>query len=338
MNHGAKELKKLIEESEKVLITTHAIPDTDAKVSTAIVYHTLKNYFKKKDLDLLWQGKDKYPDIELNLGESEEVSVRTRRDDQVDLSNYDLIILTDVDELRRALENTTGERKNYSIVVIDHHQPSVAGESEADLFINNQLSSASEQLYHTFKEIFGDEWAGDEYIARLIQYAIVDDTGRFMYDSVKPSTYEVMAELIRVVKVDLEEFSHNMNRMTFNSYKVLQQALENFRVVDNYGYSWITKDFIIENNLTSEDYQAGAVMFLNDYMRRLEGIDWGFIVKESFAGTGEWGVSFRSIRGAKEVNKIAEKLGGGGHHWAASARLKAEDKDDAIQQVLSAVS
>jgi nanoRNase/pAp phosphatase (c-di-AMP/oligoRNAs hydrolase) len=48
---------------------------------------------------------------------------------------------------------------------------------------------------------------------------------------------------------------------------------------------------------------------------------------------GLYGVSLRSVNGTKDVSKIANQLGGGGHKGASGARFEAEDIDAALEKV-----
>lgn len=337
MTKEEKKLKKLIEESEKILVTTHRSPDFDAKSSAILVYHAINMFFEDKDVDIIMQSGGKLAIEGLDWGYVDDDIVRINRSDEVDLFAYDLIIMTDVDELNRSIEGGIGERSSYHLAIIDHHQAVPGAKEDADLYINEELSSAAEQVYKLFRSILGDQWVQDEYISRITQYGIVADTDRFKYDMTTPQTFETMAELTRVHRVDQVKFHNSIHQRSANSHLVLAECLRNIHKVDNLGYSYLEKDFIESNDLTDKDRADGVRVFRNESLTSIEDIDWGFVAYEFLDIPNKWTISFRALAGKKDVSVLAEKLGGGGHKLSAAAAIEAEDKDDAIQQVLSAI-
>lgn len=337
MTKEEKKLKKLIEESERILVTTHASPDPDALASAILTYHALTKHMGKDNVEILVQSTWKYGASEVDWGYVQPVITLIKGNDEVDLEGYDLVILTDVDEIARAFEVEKDHAGSYSLVVIDHHPILKKCKDAADVFINDKLSSAAEQVYASFNSILGENWREDKYVSEISQYGIVSDTNRFMYEVTQPSTYRVMADLTEVNKVDLDEYTNRISRMSENSHLVFKECLENFRKTEDGGYTYITKSFIEINELSHKDFSTGTAAFFSNYILNLEDVDWVCMIKESLITKSRWGISLRSVSGGREVNKIAEKLGGGGHKNASGANLTAEDKDDAIQQVLSAI-
>jgi len=78
-------------------------------------------------------------------------------------------------------------------------------------------------------------------------------------------------------------------------------------------------------------------MIKNSYIRYIQGTHWGFVLRPNFDEPNLWHVSFRSMQGYQEVDKIAEELGGGGHKLASAAKFKAKNSEDALKKVLDSI-
>jgi nanoRNase/pAp phosphatase (c-di-AMP/oligoRNAs hydrolase) len=80
-------------------------------------------------------------------------------------------------------------------------------------------------------------------------------------------------------------------------------------------------------------------MFVDDYIRNIDGRLWGFIVYQNpLLGEDGYSVSLRSVGGIVDVSVIAKKLGGGGHKPAAAAEVHVKSIREALAKVESAIA
>ena len=103
----------------------------------------------------------------------------------IDEDSEDLIVIVDASDLSLVCDDTDSIiNTKKPIVVIDHHQQVT---NSHDLVINEERSSATEQITFSFKEILGKNFKLTNEIAELGQHGINADTGRFLYET----TYSV---------------------------------------------------------------------------------------------------------------------------------------------------
>ena len=121
---------------------------------------------------------------------------------ELNSTGFDLILLTDAGDLTLCSDENDKIDNSLPLVVIDHHDTSFDTNDNV-LLINENMSSATEQVYMLLKEVFGKKFLLNEDTASLVQYGIVADTGRFLYDITTPNTHRVFAEAKGGVFVDL---------------------------------------------------------------------------------------------------------------------------------------
>ena len=91
----------------------------------------------------------------------------------------------------------------------------------------------------------------------------------------------------------------------------------------------------LENNEELKQGASTAQSFLRDkYLRFIQGVHWGFIVKPDMNFDDIWFVSFRSTKEYQDVKIIAEELGGGGHTYSAGVQMKANSLDKVLDKIL----
>jgi nanoRNase/pAp phosphatase (c-di-AMP/oligoRNAs hydrolase) len=115
---------------------------------------------------------------------------------------------------------------------------------------------------------------------------------------------------------------------------VIIELLRRINVENDMAYTYINIDDTKKWDRTSI---SEAVNFIKDnFLRYIQGVHWGFILKPSMREENNWWISFRSTKGYQEVDKIAEELGGGGHMYASGAKLEYSEPKD-LEQVLTEI-
>jgi len=255
--------------------------------------------------------------------------------EDIDSENEDLIICTDspnwelfVDEHRDGIFNTKVRR-----FFIDHHRM----DEERNEVINELRSSATEQVYVTLKNMFGKKFKLDEDIASLVQYGIVADTGRFLYDLTTPDTFRIFAEVKSYYSVDLEDFTYKSEKFPRESTGAIIELLKTLTIQGDMAYMHISREIIEEKGLNKKGVDNGQAFLRDKYLRFIQGVHWGFIIKPIFEYTNKWHVSFRSTKGYQDVEIIAKKLNGGGHKYSSAAEITADSVEEVIQKVLEVI-
>ncbi len=329
MDKKHKELKRLIEKANSILILSHRGPDMDAFCSMLVLKEFLTVNYPNKEI--IAKSK-KMPSF--NIPNMHDIKVV----ESIDEGNEDLIIITDAGNIELVCEPTdTIINTKKDIVVIDHHQHIY---ESPKVVINEQVSSATEQVFWTFMEILGNKFKLTENIAEIGQYGIIADTGRFLYETTSSDTLRLYADLRDFSPIDVEDYTYKHGKVPQGSSDVIAFLLSKLQIKGDMAYTYISREDLKDNDW--EDGSIGeAINFVkNNYLRFIQGVHWGFMLKPSKKEEGVWWLSFRSTKNYQKVDKIAKALGGGGHIYASGAKLEYE-KDtpvgDIIQDVLDAI-
>lgn len=335
MNEDIKKLGELIKSAKKVLVTTHNTPDPDAWTSLSIAVIALERYLNKKDIkvNVIGAARTTLTKEYEKLNGTSLISPQ----DEVDLKGIDLIIMTDAHELGRCLPKHINLERKAVLVGMDHHELVIDAVGKLAVNFNNFRSSAAEEVFRVFKDLIGKDFANDEEVVLLTQKGIIADTGRFLYPNTSSETYELMGELVRVKRLDMEIYMKELSMIPAGSIKALQLYLQSFVKDGDMGYMIMSANETIEGGLSIEERDEAGLFLNNNVIKNIAGVDWGFIVRESLDTPGKWKISFRANNGTREVVHIAKELNGGGHKYAAGGEVIAETKEEAIQKILEAI-
>ncbi len=323
-----KKLKQLIEKSKNILIITHRSPDIDAFCSMLLIKFLIEPLDPKKNVVMKAR---QMPTANLPGMKAIHVVEELREDEE------DLIIVTDAGKIDLCLDFARDQMKdtNKEVICIDHH---TEVEPNSDSFvINEKRSSATEQVFVSFKDILGKKFVLTKDIAELVQYGIVADTGRFLYETTTPDTLRVFADAKQVFNVDMEAMSYNAAKFPKEATPAIISYLKTLTIEKDMAYMYISLDEIEKENLTKTGVNEAQAFLRDKYIRFIQGVHWGFVIKPDFDNKDTWFVSFRSTKGYQEVGDIAQALGGGGHPYASASSLKAETAEEALKKVLDAV-
>ena len=323
-----KKLKQLIEKSKNILILTHRSPDIDAFCSMILTKLFIEQLDSRKNVVMKARQMPT-----ARLPRMKEITLI----EELREAEEDLIIITDAASLDQCVDFAKDQMKdtNKKIVCIDHHTENTPN---PDTFIiNEQRSSATEQLFATFKDILEKKFRITEEIAELVQYGIVADTGRFLFESTTSESLRIFADAKEVLDVDLEEMSYKAAKFPRESAKAMISYLKTLTIVRDMAYMYISLEEVEKENLPKTGVNEAQAFLRDKYIRFIQGVHWGFVLKPDFDHRDTWFVSFRSTSGYQEVGEIAQLLGGGGHPYASAAPLKAKTVEEALEKVLDAV-
>ena len=327
MQKEYRNFKNLIEKSKDILIITHKGPDFDAFASSLILKKFLNTFYPKKNVVFKTR---QYPTQKIPFM-NEIIIAQT-----LETQQEDLVIIMDAGGWDICtLKDDTIPITQAKIAIVDHHSTK---SMNADVVINNDMSSTTEQILDFCKSVKGSKFKITPEISTLGQIGIVYDTGRFAYDNTSPDTFRLMAELREVYPLDLEDFEYKSAKFPQDSLLAIKVYIQNIHIINDMAYTYLNKADINNLKLTKIGINGAQEFVRDNIVRYIQGVHWGFIVKPSFTTENEWKISFRSSKGYQQVSVIAEALNGGGHQYAAATRITANDGEQAAKIVLDTVN
>lgn len=302
-NSDFKEIKKVISKAKRILVATHQGPDGDAIGSLAAFGFYLKKI--KKPYYLLCVSS--VPESLKFIPGAKLIKSKHPK------TLYDLIIGLDYGTKNQlGLDSYFKKYPKTPILVFDHHLLSGQG---ADFgIIKPGYSSACELLYDYFK---ATKFKIDKKIALALAVGILTDTGFFKYTKVK-KPLEVIIDLMRF-GIKPNKIDNALNgQIKMAAMKLSAKILNRAKHMDNgdFVYSWLRRKELSAHHLTVDD--IGGVI---ERLRNLkEGRFALFLIEESG----------KRIRGRLrsradknyDVAKLAMKINGGGHKYAAGFRCR----------------
>lgn len=327
MKSQTREFNKKIKKAKKILLITHKSPDLDAFCSMLATYGFLKKNFSKKEIVMLAR---QYPTINIPL--MKDITIVKKIENQT----ADLVIVTDAPRLSLCLEDDMDFFESSNIVYIDHHNIEV---KQQEVFtINEYKSSATEQVYVTFRDMFGRRLKITKDIAELIQYGIVSDTGRFLYSMTSSNTFRIFADVKDISPIDLEEFGYKNSKFPKEATPAVIKYLQSLTIEKDMAYMYIDREDVDDVNILQKGVNEAQGFLRDRYIRNIQGVHWGFIIKPDFDKEDGWYVSFRSTKGYQDVSNIAEELGGGGHIYASAVPMTGKSAKEVLEKILVAVA
>ena len=305
-------ISELIEGAGSVCITGHIRPDGDCAGSALALYRYLKRNHQGLDVDVF---------LELPTAKLSFLSGYNDLNTRYDLDKtYDVMFCLDCASLERC-----GKAEKYfhsagKTINIDHH---ISNPEFAQInYVFPYSSSTCEVLYGFF-----EPEKIDREIAICLYTGIVYDTGVFKYPATSPQTMRIVADLMEFgipmdFIIDESFYAKNYDENRIYGYAIMKSKLAcDGRVI----YSSINKEELKQFGVASRELEG-----IVEQLRLTRGVKCSFCIHE--VNPTEYKVSFRS-NGEVDVNKIAEKFGGGGHERAAGANLKG-DMDACIARIL----
>lgn len=302
--------RRLIEQSDNIVLTCHVRPDGDAIGSTLGMMHLLHSLGKRATVVVPDQ-----PPRTLNfLPGIRTISVFTRHEDYCRrvLEEADLLICCDFNKLSRqdAMGEVTGEVK-CTKVLVDHHQ---FPDEFCDLtFSFPDMSSTCELMFRIIAAM-GYYTEMDLSSATCLLTGMITDTRNFSVNCKNPDIYEVLMKLLEKGADKTKIVREALLTQSLSSLKLQSFAIsEKMEIFEQYHGAIITLDL---KELERFKYEKGDTEGLVNMPLNVKGIVFSFFLREDEDCIK---VSARSID-EFPVSKICEDLfGGGGHRMAAGA-------------------
>ena len=228
MNNIISEIKK----SNNIVLLCHNNPDGDAIGSTLSMYHVLKKI--GKEVDVVIEGTP----TKFNFIEGYQ-NIKTTSDKKYNLG----IILDTASKERLNNPNNIIENINKTIV-IDHHSSNT---KYGDLNYIDNKPACCEIVYNLIQEM---DIELDEIISIPLCTGLLTDTGGLSHPDVKPSTYQVVANLSKIVDIPSihKKVLGTISREQFELNKIATKNLE-FYKNNQISFTYITEEDLNKLNL-----------------------------------------------------------------------------------------
>ncbi len=231
-----------------------------------------------------------------------------------------LLIVLDVPNKARidGIEDYTFD----AILRIDHH-PSEDIEATVD-FSSTEYSSTAEMVADL---IFNTHLQLDKTIAENLFYGIISDSERFLFKNTRPHTFEVVLKLIKKYNMDFTSLYDNLYEKSLKECRFEAYIVNNLSLTENgFGYILIDSKTIEEFEVDS----STASIIVNNFHFIKELVAWCFVTYDERNEIYKANIRSRG----PIINEIASHFNGGGHKFAAGARIaKREDVDKLFEEL-----
>jgi phosphoesterase RecJ-like protein len=323
-----REIAERVRAARRIALVTHSRPDGDGVGSVLALARAFDAPDRPAHVFLMGP-------IEPCLGRAMEPTGFRRVEADPPGDDYDLIFVVDTGAWSQVEPLEAWLRRHHDAVVgIDHH---AHGEDVAARRIVDPTAAATAQLVADLLDEMGCPLTGGtEGIAEPIYLGLATDTGWFRYANAGPAAFRLAARLLEagVDKsrlYELIEESHRPQRLALEARSLGSLQYVNGGAVAIQAIS--RRDFE-ETGATIDDL-TGIV----NLPMVVEPVRVSILLSQTEPGVTK--VSFRSKpvtaeTPALDVNRLARQFGGGGHVFAAGARLPVA-LDEARRRVLAAV-
>lgn len=292
-----------IRQHQTFCIVGHIRPDGDCIGSQLGLGYALRNLGKKVTC---W-NEDPLPDKLAFLDPSGRFLQRPRPG-----RAFDCVIATDCATFERlgSVAPCIGRRKVF--INIDHH---ASNTRYADLnWVSPKEPSTGELIVRLLE---AGRWTITPPIADCLFAAVSTDTGSFQYPSTRPPTFHVAAKLVQC-GADLGRICNEVyHSYSLSRVRLLQHVYNEFKLTadDQVAYFWLRRKDYQRTGAKPDDSEG-----LIDHIRAIQPVVVACLFEEMEPDLTR--VSLRSKNERVNVNEIAQKFGGGGHHAAAGARIR----------------
>ena len=301
-----RQLFKKIDEFDRIVVYRHNKPDYDALGT---------------QLGLVEFLKDNYPNKEIHYVGDDHVSLTGRCFRKMEILEDEwfnkpfLAIFVDTSKADRIGLPTEFEsfKKAAYQIKIDHH-PNV--DPYGDLQIVDTSMAAAGELVADILVLSGKNIS--KKCAAELYKAIVGDSGRFLYESVVASTFEI-SKILLSTGINLSKIYEEMYNQKLSDLEITAYVMKNYHVTPHGVAYYILDDAALQKfNLPPERGKDNVNVFAH-----FDGIHaWCSITEDK--KKGEWRVSIRSAKDS--IEEVAMRHNGGGHAQASGCKIKSFDE------------
>jgi phosphoesterase RecJ-like protein len=315
-------LTELLDEPQKIVITTHHKPDGDAIGSSLGLY----NYLIQQGHHVKVITPTDYPEYFNWMPGNEEVIVYTENTELSAnlIAGAKIIFCLDFNALGRINEMgpLVGESKAIKILIDHHLEP-----EDFDSFRHWDINAcASAQLVYTFiAEVLNNKKLINKDVATCLYTGIMTDSASFCLPNTTSAVHRITADLIDAGAVNWYIYDQVYNNSTESRLRFLGKCLsERMEVLYEFNTAIIS---VGKSDLEKYGIMTGDTEGIVNYALSIAGIKLAaFIVERS----DKVKLSLRS-KGEFPANEVCKKyFSGGGHRNAAGGT-----STDSLEQVIN---
>lgn len=317
-----KMLNDIIVKHQKFVLTTHINPDGDAIGSEIAMTQYLRQLGKEVHI----VNNSSTPNNYKFLDRKQEIIVYDDAQHQQILASADVYLIVDISDWER-LRKIGQIIKTISVpkICIDHHHINY---KFADIDIIYEQASSTGEIIYDFLRAMNYPIQG--ITADALYTCILSDTGSFRFSNTTAKTHEVASHLIEV-GVDAKQIYHLVYEQNSRSKMALMgEALRNLKYECGGRLAWFILSLDMFDRCQASQWDTEG---FPEIPRTIDGVEVSLMFTE--LSEDKVKLSLRS-KGKVTINHIAEKFGGGGHHYAAGALVN-KNLTETIPMVLSEI-
>lgn len=297
-------LNELISAHQKFVLTTHINPDGDA-IGSEIA---MTEYLRGSGKQAMIINNSATPTNYKFLDRYQEIIVYDEHHRHL-ITEADAFIIVDISDWERL--RTIGQLiKNMSApkICIDHHHINYRF---ADLDIIHEEASSTGEIVYDF--LVAVNFPINKIIAEALYTCLLSDTGSFRFSNTTAKTHRVASHLLEL-GVNVREIHHLVYEQNSRSkMALLGEALRNLHYECDGRLAWFVLSQQMFQSCQASHWDTEG---FPEIPRTIEGVDVSLMFTE--LDKDKVKISLRS-KGKVVIHQIAEKFGGGGHHYAAGA-------------------
>ncbi len=308
------QIKQLLSQKQRVVITNHNNPDGDAMGSALGLYHYLLN----KGHEVVVVAPTQYPHFLHFLPGDDTVVIAEESQGEANqlVKDATLIFSLDYNDLSRInfISKNIAANTQATKIMIDHH---LEPKDFADIQISKTTASSTCELIYDLIVELGDKELIDQKIAKCLYTGLVTDTGRFKFALFTNHPHEIAAHLltkdIQPAEINRQLFDNfSLNDVKFIGFCLSErlELLEEF----NTGIIHITDEDLKRYNLNYKTYETGPLLAQAMSIQEVK------ILALFIERGGPVKISFRTKEHINVRALAAEHFEGGGHKNAAGGK------------------
>lgn len=317
-------LLSILRNARHVVLTTHRNPDGDALGSVLALAHTCDVLGIRADILLPTEA----PDFLRWLPGSDSLAVYDAARDADLLAAVDLAVVVDLSSVQRM--EPVGSAliaRGMPIVCIDHH---LEPESFATVLYSDVDAPSTCSMLAGVIEGLGVT-PPPAAVATCLYTGILTDTGGFRFPRTDGAVHRMVATLIDAGADPVAIYEQLYNQSTVERQRLMGMALQTLRT--EYDGRLCLMPISAERMAEHGAVPADVDGFVHHTLG-IAGVRMGILVVEL---ENEVKLSFRS-KGATYVRDLAAHFGGGGHGYAAGARVHGIPFDTVVATVTAAAA
>ncbi len=319
-----EELRAVLEEPANTLVLFHRAPDGDAVGSAFALRHLLTGLGSRA-----WcVCGEELPErlAFLASGVQDSVLPASIPDD------FEVQRIISVDSASPAqlgeLWELYGERVD---LMLDHHG---MGEVYANNYIRPDCAATGEIIFDLVKEAANEgKFTITDDVCINLYAAISSDTGCFRYSNVTPETHMRASELV-ASGIDCALVNQKMfEQKSLEQLRAQAAGISNLHLFADGKIAVVLFPYALKAALGLEEEHLGTLV---DVARSLRGVEVAISIRQP-STEGKFRVSMRCA-GDFDAAALCAQFDGGGHKKAAGCTVVAENADEAMNKIISAMN